>query len=78
MGEMAGLVGLGGVVIGDLVEDVLLVGVDAGEWLALEEIGVVVLALEMHGDQIIFAPLAIFCGLITPATKETSTNTKQK
>ena len=39
---------LRGVVVGDLVQDVLLVGVDAGEGFGLEEVGVVVLALEMH------------------------------
>lgn len=48
MGEMVGFGGLRSVVVGDLVQDVLLVGVDAGQWLALEEVGVVVLALEMH------------------------------
>lgn len=78
MGEMAGLGGFGGVVVGDLVEDVLLVGVDAGQRLALEEVGVVVLALEMHAVPNYIAPLAIFCGLITPASKETSTSSTTK
>lgn len=48
MGEMVGFGGLRSVVVGDLVQDVLLVGVDAGQGLALEQVGVVVLALEMH------------------------------
>lgn len=74
MGEMVGFGGLRSVVVGDLVQDVLLVGVDAGQGLALEQVGMVVLALEMHAvPNYICATRYILRVNPGTASKETST-----